>query len=70
MKTNYPANLFNEALRNENEGNFETAVIIYENALDRFKKSRLHSNLKNKTIKKLKVLYTITEYKSNLRFIR
>jgi hypothetical protein len=69
-KKNIPVELFVEALRNENNGNFEEAVITYETALNEFKKMKLHRNLENKIIEKLKVLHTIIEYKNNLRFIR
>ena len=69
-KRDIPVELFVEALRNENSGQFEEAVITYENALDAVKKSRVHSYLKNKIIEKLKVLHTIIEYKNSLHFIR
>lgn len=70
MKKNYPTELFVEALRNENDGNNEAAVNNYENALKSFKTSKYHNNIKNITIKKLKVLNTIREDKNNLPFTK
>ena len=65
-KRNIPVELFTEALRNENSGHFEEAIINYENALNEEKKIRFHSSsLKNRITEKLKVLHTITEYKNN-----
>jgi hypothetical protein len=70
-KKNIPVELFVEALRNENNGNFEEAVITYETALNKSKKIWFLSNsLENKIIEKIKVLHTIIDYKNNLRFIR
>lgn len=65
-----PVELFVEALRNENSGHFEAAVITYETALNAVKKSRVHSYLKNIIIEKIKVLHIIIEYKNGLRFTR
>jgi hypothetical protein len=70
-KKNIPVELFVEALRNENNGNFEEAVITYETALNKSKKIWFLSNsLENKIIEKIKVLHTIIDYKNNPRFIR
>jgi hypothetical protein len=66
-----PFELFVEALKNENNGHFEAAVITYETALDEVKKTRFRTNnLKNKIIGRLKVLHTNIDYNNNLRFIR
>jgi hypothetical protein len=65
-KKNIPVALFLEALRNENSGHFEEAVITYEIALNEFKKIGSHSNLKIKIIDKLKVLDAVIEYKKTL----
>jgi hypothetical protein len=65
-KRNFSVELFVKALSNENNGNFEEAVINYECALQEVKKIRFHSNLKNKIIEKLKVLHTFIEYKNNM----
>jgi hypothetical protein len=70
-KRNMPVKLFVEALRNENSGRFEEAVINYENALNQAKKARFRDiNLENRIIEKLKVLHTIIEYKNGLRITR
>lgn len=69
-KKNISVELFNEALRNENNGHFEQAVVTYENALNEVKKIRFHGTLKNKIVEKLKVLHTLIEYNNGIRFIR
>jgi len=69
-RKNIPVELFVEALRNENNGHFEQAVVTYEIALNEVNKIRFHSTLKNKIIQKLKLLHTVIEYKNNLHFIR
>ena len=69
-RKNIPVELFVEALRNENNGHFEQAVLTYEIALNEVNKIRFHSTLKNKIIQKLKLLHTVIEYKNNLHFIR
>ncbi len=60
-KQDIPVELFIEALRNENNGDYEDAVTTYESALDKFKKIRSHSYLKDKIGEKLKVLHTVIE---------
>lgn len=62
--------LFAEALRNENSGDFETAMITYTKALNEVNKIRFHNQFKNKIIEKLKVLHTTIEYKKGLGFHR
>ena len=70
-KKNVPGELFTEALRNENSGYFETAIMKYERALDEVKKNRFQDNsLKSKIIEKLKVLHTVIEYKNGFHFGR
>jgi hypothetical protein len=70
-KRNVTAELFVEALRNENSGHFEEAVITYENALNEAKRNRFYdSSLKNRITEKIKVLHTIIEYKNSLHVIR
>jgi hypothetical protein len=60
-----------KALRIENSGHFEEAVITYKTALNEGKKTRFHSNnLEKKIIEKLKVLHTIIVYKNNIWFAR
>lgn len=60
-----PVKLFNEAVRLENSGDFATALVNYENALNAVKKNRFRSNyLKNRINEKLKLLHTVIEYKN------
>jgi len=69
-KKKIPVELFTEALKNENSGNFEAALITYESALNAATKSRVHGYLKNKITEKLKVLHTIIEYNNSLHIVR
>ena len=70
-KKNVPVELFAEALRNENSGQFETALVTYERALNEVKKTRFQGNdLKGKILDKLKVLHTVIEYKNGFHFGR
>lgn len=70
-ENNAPVKIFAEALKNENNGHFEEAILTYETALNEFKKNRFRNNsLKNTITKRLKVLHTITEYNKNLHFTR
>lgn len=64
-KKNIPANLFTEALRNENSGQFEAAIISYQAALDETKKIWVSKNFrKSKIIEKLKILHSVLKYKN------
>ena len=67
-----PVTLYVEALRNENSGHFEEALVTYQNALMEVKKEKFQygGSLKNKITEKLKVLHTIIEYKNSLQFVR
>lgn len=68
-KKNTSVELFIEALRNENSGNFEAAITAYESALIEVKKNKFRDdNLKDKITEKLKVLHSIIEYKNNSHF--
>lgn len=69
-KKNISIDLFNEALRNENNGLYEEAVINYESALNEVNKTRFHRTFRNKIIEKLKVLHTLIEYNNSVRIIR
>ena len=69
-KKNIPVRLFAEALRKENSGHFEKAVITYQNALDEVKKVRFHHRLETKIVAKLKVLNTVIAYTNNSHFTR
>jgi hypothetical protein len=65
-----PVELFVEALRNENSGNYEEALIAYESALNEVNKIRFHGSLKHKIIEKIRLLHTLIEHKNSFRFIR
>jgi hypothetical protein len=66
-----PAELFAEALKNENSGHFEEAIQTYEDALTKVSKSRFRSgSLKNRIIEKLKVLHTAIEYQKSFHYDR
>ncbi len=63
-----PGLLFSEALRNENSGNFEAAVITYEQALAEVKKFRFQDqDLRKRIIQKIKVLQTAIEYEKDFK---
>ena len=64
-KKNTPVRLFSQALKNENNGHFEEAVVTYEYALTEVKKIRFHKELESKIIEKLKVLNMMIEYDKN-----
>ncbi|MDP4265014.1 MAG: hypothetical protein Q8941_20975 [Bacteroidota bacterium] len=64
-KRNITIGLFTEALKKENSGRYEEAMISYTSALDEAKKTPFHGSMKSKIIQKLKVLHTIMEYKGN-----
>jgi hypothetical protein len=66
-----PGKLFSEALRNENNGYFEIAIINYEKALKEVKgNGLLKSNLRSKIIAKIKILYTVIDYKNGFHLGR
>lgn len=70
-KKNVPVELFAEALKNENSGQFETALVTYERALNEVKKTRFQgSSLRSKILNKLKVLHTVIDYKNGFHFGR
>lgn len=70
QRKNAPVRLYVEALKNENSGFLEAALITYETALEEVKKIRFHKQLENKIIEKLRLLHTIIEYKKGLVFTR
>ncbi len=65
-----PVELFNEALREENSGDFKAALINYELALSEAEKNKFHGNLKNRIHEKLKVLHTIIEYENSMQLAK
>jgi hypothetical protein len=69
-RKNIPVELFVKALQNENNGNFEQALISYESALNEVNKIRFHGNLKNKIIEKIKLLHILIDYKNSFHVIR
>ena len=70
-KKNIPVEFYFAALKNENNGFYEEAVINYEKALtEAKKKSRYHQLLKIKIIEKIKVLHTVIDYQNSARLVR
>lgn len=61
-RQNTPAALLAEALRYENNGLYDKAVISYGAALEKIKKIRSQRMLRGKISQKLKVLHTLMEY--------
>jgi hypothetical protein len=65
-RRNVPVRLFDEALRNENSGEFESALLNYEKALGEANKAGFIANtIKNRIIEKLKILHTVVAYQNN-----
>ena len=70
-RNNLSGKLFTEALRNENSGLFEEAVIVYENVLKVAVKRRYPGNkFRQMIVGKIKVLNTAIDYRNNLQFSR
>ena len=57
--------LYTEALKNENSGKLEDALVIYENAFAAAKKIRRNPSFKDKIAAKLQLLHTVIEYNRN-----
>ena len=62
--------LFLDAIKAENNGNYQQAVDAYEGALFEVKKTRFDRYLKMKIVEKLKLLQTIKTYQSEQAFVR
>ena len=62
--------LFINAAKCENSGNYQDAVIAYENALFEVRKSNFHRYLEIKIVEKLRLMQTIKSYKDEQAFIR
>ncbi len=62
--------LFIDATRSENKGNYQEAVIAYNNALCEVNKSKFQGGLKIAIVKRLKVLQTVRAYDSAQAFVR
>jgi hypothetical protein len=69
-RENIPMALFIKALKEENSGSFEEAIISYENALGKFVRINYRGSLKNRITEKLKILHTVTEYRKNANYGR
>lgn len=69
-KKNIAVELFAEALRKENSGDFEAAGEIYAKALNEVKKIRFHRKMEVKIIQKIKILHTVIAYNNSLHFTR
>lgn len=69
-KRSIPETLFINARRNENDGDWEQALIGYESALLAIKKPGYQRSLRTKIIDKLQLLHTIIDYRRSLGFIR
>jgi hypothetical protein len=67
QKKNIPVVLFDKALKSENSGQYEEALLNYENALREVKKIKYHKDLKIKITAKLKVMRTIIDYQNNFQ---
>jgi hypothetical protein len=63
-----PDHLFTEALKNENNDQYEAAVANYEMALVEVKKVRFNKKLKAKIEEKIKVLRTVIDYQKGLGY--
>jgi hypothetical protein len=69
-KKNLSVELFTRALKNENSGHYEEAVVTYKSALNEVKKTRFHNSLENKIIEKIKLLHTLIAYNNSNRNIK
>jgi hypothetical protein len=68
-KQNIPARSFSAGLQNENNGEYEEALINYEIALSEINKSKHNNTLRIKIIEKIKVLHTVVQYEKNLFYL-
>lgn len=58
--------LFHAALSEENSGEFASAILQYETALQEAEKNGADAQLRSKIVEKLKVLQTITTYENDM----
>lgn len=65
-----PMQIFLKGRQTENNGNFDEATAIYENALCEVKKTRFHRPLKKTLTEKIKLLKQIEKYNKEQNFIR
>lgn len=54
--------LYEEGVKNENNGSFEAALENYNNALAEVEKYKFHEKMKEQIIEKMKVLKSAIEY--------
>ena len=69
-KRSLPVQLYMEALKNENSGDLEAAIRIYNNALIEAQKLRGQGDLETRIIAKLKLLNTVIAYRNGFQFHR
>lgn len=67
-KRSLPVQLYMAALKNENSGELEAAIGIYNNALNEAKKLRGQGDLETRIIEKLKLLNTVIAYRNAFQF--
>ncbi|HLP38794.1 hypothetical protein [Lacibacter sp.] len=65
-KKDNAVSLFKAALKEENTGRFEAAILQYELALQEAEKKGFDKSLRLLISEKLKVLHTITEYEKEM----
>ena len=59
--------IFKTALQEENSGEFASAILHYETALNEAEKNGFDDHLRSLIIEKLKVLHTITTYEKDMQ---
>jgi hypothetical protein len=69
-QSNISTAFFIEAIKEENNGRYEEALVNYQSALDELERIHDHSSMKYRVIEKKKLMYTIIEYKKNSSFVR
>ena len=66
-KQNSHTELYSEGLRDENNGNYETALHKYEDALNEIRKLKLEDKFGHKIAARIRVLRTTIEYENNFQ---
>jgi hypothetical protein len=69
-QSNIPTAFFIAAIKEENNGRYEEALVNYQSALDELERSHDFGSMKYRVIEKKKLMYTIIAYKKNSRFVR
>jgi hypothetical protein len=57
--------LYDEGIKNENNGHFSAALENYNNALAEVEKYKFHEKMKQQLIQKIKVIKSTIEYESH-----